>query len=355
MAIIWGDGFDHYASRAQMVDGSYVLAGPGTTLSTANPRTGTKHIRIGDIWSSGVEHWRFAYKQGSLTSVGLGFASYLEFIPDIAQSSNWSIDFCDFDNVCQVRCQLHPTGAWRFTRYPDVTPVTLATTGPVITAGAYHHIEIFITISNTVGVIKMRVNNIEVLSVSGIDTQGSALAETSQFKFNGQPSSMGARPAPAWDIDDLYLYDTSGARDNAYPVGDLECILLDTDGDTAEADWALSTGATGYTLTSDFSDATYVQASAVSDRSDFTLQDLPPDINYVACLFFHTRLSKSDASPAQVQASIMSGANRGAGSDRAITTVPTFWHDMFDTDPATGVRWTKSGVDSSIFRIDRTV
>jgi hypothetical protein len=347
--IIWGDGFDHYTTANELEDGSYVRGNAGLlTLSTANPRTGDKHVRL----NSGLEPIRYAYPAGPSASIGLAFASYFDFLPSYVTHSNYSITWSDIGNTAQVMCQFYPNGSVVFTRGDGTT---LYTSAPVITAGAYQHLEFFVTIHNSAGVIKMRVNNIEVVNQSGLDTCNSANVETSQVSFRAQDFIMISGTAPDWDIDDLYLYDTTGSRDNAYPVGDLECILLDTNGDTAEADWAKSTGVTGYTLLADASDSTYISTSSVSDRSDFDLEDLPADINYIACLFLHTRASKSDASPAQIQASIMSGANQGLGADRAITTVPTFWHDMLDVDPATGVRWTKIAVDACKFRIDRTV
>lgn len=352
MSIIWGDGFDHYNAIGDLENGNYVSVKTGPLLSTINPRTGEKCIRLGSSGTTGVDDIRFAYPEGSVASIGFAFASYFEFLPLAVVGVNYSISFRDITNSEQVRAQIYPSGAIRVMRSDNTV---LGTSLPVVTANSYHHIEMFTTIDNTVGEFKIRVDDIEVLSLTGIDTQSTALTETSQVAFNGHRTATITGSAPLWDIDDLYIYDTNGARDNSYPVGDLQCILLDTDGDTAEADWSLSTGVTGYTLTSDFSDGTYVQSTIVGDRSDFTLEDLPPDINYIACLFLHTRVSKSDASAAEIQASVMSGANQAAGSSRTITTVPTYWHDMFDTDPATGVRWTKSGVDAANFRIDRTV
>lgn len=354
MAIIWGDGFDHYTTADELEDGSYVRGNSTLlALSTANPRTGDKHLRI----NFGLEPLRFAFPAGPSASVGVAFASYFDFLPSAISHENYSLVFSDIANNAQVTAQVFPNGSVRFFRgiSNGNTGTVLGTTAPVITAGAYQHLEFFVTIDNSAGVIKMRVNNIEVFSASSLDTCSTANIETSQMSIRAQDFIMFAGTAPDWDIDDMYMYDTSGARDNAYPVGDLECILLDTNGDTAEADWALSTGVTGYTLLADASDATYISTSTVTDRSDFDLEDLPPDINYIACLYLHTRASKSDASAAQIQASIMSGANQGVGADRAITTIPTFWHDMLDVDPATGVRWTKSAVDACKFRIDRTL
>ncbi len=143
---------------------------------------------------------------------------------------------------------------------------------------------------------------------------------------------------------------------NAFPVGELQCIALVPNADTAEADFTKSTGVDGFALIDelDASDVDYIQAPVVGDRSDFDLTDLDAEITFIAGLFTHTRIFKSDAGGCGIQASMVSSGSVVAGKDRNVTTLGTFWHDVFEKDPSTDTRWTRTGVNAARIRLERT-
>jgi hypothetical protein len=359
VSVIWADGFDHYGTIIANLTsaGSYSETfenGPGgITLSTTEVRTGTHSLKldgnaISDAFAAGI---RKAFPNGALVSFGVAFAAFLPELPDSTPEQR--INFRDFSNTSQFDVRIATTGALQAVRADGTVLGTTA--GPVITAGAWNHFEIFATMSQAAGVIKIRVNNTEVLNLTGIDNVNTALVECSQFYFLTAGKASGAATS-AWYIDDLYIYDTNGAHANAYPVGDLGAYRLTATADTLEADWALSSGAQGFALIDEATpdDADYIYADAATDRSDFGMTDLPVDITYIETLFGHNRMLKSDAGPAQVQFSLMQGASQAAGTDRAITTSATYWFDNLPTDPLTAAKWTRSGVNSAQLRYDRT-
>lgn len=357
MALIWVDGFDHYGGTIANLTagGNYSAYGVNTTqaqISTTQKRTNTHALRIhgGNTSGASAGYLRKAYSTGSLTRVGVGFASYIPTLPAI--NTGMRLDFNDFANATQFTMYVTSTGALQIKREDGTVLGT--TSGPVITAAAWHHIELYAEMSQTVGVIKIWVNEVLVLNLSAIDNVNSALVETSQLQFEVDgvyPDVTGHD----WYIDDLYIYDTTGSINNAAPVGDLNAYLLVTTADTAEADWTKSTGSAGYALIDETApdDADYIQSAVVGDRSDFALTDLPSTVNYVAGLFAHVRALKTDAGGAELKTTIMSGSSQSSGSNKSITTAATWWHQAIETDPATGARFTRAGVNAAQVRFDR--
>jgi hypothetical protein len=355
--LLWVDGFDHYGGSiaALTAGGNYSAYGVNSTqaqISTAQKRTNTHALYIhgGNTSDDPAGYLRKALPGGSETQLGIGFASYLSALP--ANNDNIRLDFNDFANATNWILSITTTGAIQAKRANGTVLGTTAT--PVVTAAAWHHIEVFTVMSDTVGEIKVWVNEELVLNLTALDNVNTALAECSQIQFEVSgvyPSATGND----WYIDDLYIYDTSGSINNAAPLGDLNAYLLVPTGDTSEADWSLSTGANGYALIDESTpnDADYIQSATAGDRSEFDLTDLPLTVNYVAGLFCHTRALKTDAGGAQLETSIMSSGSRSTPNAKSITTAATWWHQAVETDPATGSRFTRSGVNDAKIRFDR--
>lgn len=354
MALIWVDGFDHYGGTVSNLTsgGNYSENSDVTliTLGSANKRTNTHSLKFrpANIFNANP-YIRKAFSSGSLTQVGIGFASYCPLLPDVNDGQR--VVFRDFANADQFYVGITTTGAIRAVRADGTVLGTTAT--PVVTAAAWHHIEIFTVMSQTVGQVKVWVNEVLVLDLSGLDNVNTSLVETSQMCFYVDGANSNA--TRDWDIDDFYIYDTTGSINNTAPVGDLNAYLLVPTGDTSEADWTKSTGTDGYALIDETTpdDADYIQSAVAGDRSEFDLTDLPLTVNYVAGLFAHVRALKTDAGGAELLTTIQSSGSQSSGSNKSITTAATWWHQAIEIDPATAARFTRAGVNAAKIRFDR--
>src|SRR5262249_36678260 len=110
-----------------------------------------------------------------------------------------------------------------------------------LSAGAFNYIEVKITISDTVGVVTVRVNG----------TSTGWLALTSQDTQNGGPSTItniilggdlvtNASNAPS-HFDDVVILDTTGAVNNDF-LGDCRVEAIFPNGAGNYAQWTPSTG-----------------------------------------------------------------------------------------------------------------
>lgn len=340
MALLWMDGFDHYSNTETfMLDGLYAQA--SGILSSSPVRTGLRSLLIdqGTILRKVLPSGRAA--------VGVGMGLYFPQIPSINNNAVL-IDFRDNTNTRHVAVGVTSTGALEV--FSGVS--YLGTTAPVLTANAWHHLEMAVGFSNTVGTVEIRVNGVTVLSLTGQDTVSTAnvqCAQVASFNTAGSPTSN-------FYIDDLFIWDTLGSHNNDF-IGDRRVLRLLPNADTAETDWVRNTGSNDFEAIDEVppdDDATYVEATAATDRSEYGMENLGAEVVNVAALMTLPRIKKTDAGTANAQISLVSGASVTAGADRPITTAYTYWPDVFETDPATGAPWTPSAVNSALVRIERT-
>ena len=354
MSLLWCDGFDHYGlDEANMLDGPYAEVHPLVwDLSTANPRAGTHHMR----WTTNNAEsaWMRRVFGGAKTTVGIGQAMYLPNLPTL-NDCLLVLQLRDAANAAQLSFYIQTTGAIAV-RTGGSTGTLLATSTALLTAAAYNHIEIKSTINNSAGAVEVRLNNVTIIDISGVDTQATANAEASQVIWAKQKGGTGEPGVTNVDLDDLFAWDTAGSYNNDF-IGDHQVLTLWPDGDTARTDWTRNTGATDFEAIDEADpddDTTYVEATAAAEISEYALDDLPSTVSAIAAVQLTGRMKKTDAGGAKVQQSLVSGASEFNGADRDITTEYTYWPDISEQDPATGAPWTRTALDAALYKIERT-
>lgn len=345
MSLLWCDGFDHYGVAGNLTEGVYADAA-GIVLSTANPRTGSYHLRF----SGGNDLRRVL--GGAKTTVGTGAVIYMSSLPN--QNNQCTIfAFHDAANAAQIQIVVQTTGTISVFRGNKATLLD-TTAAPVVTAEAYQHIECMVTFSQTVGTVEVRVNGVTVTSLTGIDTVASSLVECSQLVFCDTGSA-----AMTIDMDDLYAYDSNGSYNNTF-IGDRRVLTLKPNANTIQADWTAVGAATGYECIDDTTpdgDTTYIGASVAGSPgaiSEFGLEDLPDGISAISAVYLVGMMRKTEAGDADIQMSVVSGVVEGNGTNRPITEIYTYFGDVFETDPATAAPFTPSAVDDLLIKIERT-
>jgi hypothetical protein len=358
----WVDGFEHYGlSELHMLEGvggaaAWSEIDSQWDLSSANPATGDFHMRL-DISGTGTtEDLRRAFGQSTdIAGVGYRFAiSALPNAESVTESANQMamINFRDVANANQVRVSLGTEGSV----YACRTNTLLGRSDPCIAAGGYHHFEAKTKIDNTTGYIEVRVNEVTVLNLTGIDTQASANAETSQFRVGNIADSPGTFN---FDLDDIFAWDDDASDlENTVVdfVGDKGCYYLPVNADTAEADFTKSTGVTGYTLLDELTpdDADYIADTTGVARSIFGVAALPANVAEVIAMMPVIRARKEESGSVTLRGGVVVGASESYTPDNSPSTAFAYMTPGPKTiDPDTGVAWA-SNADPSLL-IERTV
>jgi hypothetical protein len=371
---LWEDGFDHYGSASHMTDNSYATVGSNVSISTAHPATGTSGVYInGQNDTSNSQCLRWVLPT-SKTKMGAAGRFYFDNLPAGNIGAN-IFDFLSGDSrKPQVTCLIDSNGALRFLRGRNYFTINgengtlIAQSDPVVTGGANNHIEVQVFIDSSAGWVRAAVNGVHRFEATGLNTQFDTSGICSIAQSQGISGGTGSGP---FYMDDYYLYDFTGnsAVDTDFCptvdgtgkatnyIGELQVWPLFPNGDTAQADWAKSSGTVGYSLINEASpdDSGYIYSTAAGNLSEFDLDDLPTQITYIRGLGIHARMSKSDAGAAQLKLGMKSVAATSDASARPITTIPSYWVDQINVDPNSSSNWTRTSLNAAKLRLTRSV
>lgn len=353
---LFEDGFDHYGTdENNMLDGTYAQI-DNVELSTAQVVTGTRSIKMTDDGNIIAYEGLRLVLPAAETKMGVAMHIYQPGL----QSANYYVGIAEFlsanPNVAQITAYLDANGAIRFTRgstrsLSGTAGTLIATSDPIITANAWHHIEIQVYSHASAGWVRVAVNGVHRYQATGLNTAADGTGICS-YGFSATPwGAIGANTNLPY-MDNLYLYDFSGdsAVDTDFCpttdggglatnyIGELQVMYLPPNGDTSQMDWVASTGTDEYAMVDETTpnDADYIASTAVDDLSEFALTDLPEEITYVRGLSVLGRFSKSDAGAAKISLGMKSVSSSLDADERPITQEVTYWRDMANIDPNTG-------------------
>lgn len=219
MTQLFMDGFDHYGSgssgRDAALNGAWDELAGNVTLAFPAPgaRTGPMAIK-GDALSSDM---RRALGLAATTCIA-GFAVFCDTLPDDPNIHRlWY--FRDVFNTTLLYLATRPDGALEVRN--EAGTILATTTGPVINAASWQHIEakIFVDTGGATGTIEVRVDEISVLSLGGLTlgVNGVGIVAMQQGGGAGDPNRV------YWD--DIVVRDDTGAVNNDFE-GDLRVATL---------------------------------------------------------------------------------------------------------------------------------
>lgn len=351
----WYDGFEYYGAIARATEGVGGGAAWSETdspwaLSTANPATGTYHLRLPAPIQGHYELRRIFGVAKQV--VGVGYRFSIENLPTVdTGGAICMVEFRDVSNVAHVGIFMGTDGSVFAVRGATVANNSLGGTvidrsNPCIAPGGYHHFECKVKIDNSVGYLEVRINQVTVLNLTGIDTQNSANATAAQFAIGQYGSPSSGAPLPGnWDIDDVFCWDDDASDlENTIVdfVGDKGVYWLPANGDTATADWTKTGSATSYGAIDEVppSGTDYLSTSATAARTIVDVSALPGNIAEVIAFSPVIYARKEESGGVTMRGGIVVGTDETYGPDDDPSTGYAYLRPGPKTiDPATGVPW----------------
>lgn len=355
MSGLWSEHFLEYASDSQLLDGVFADTGAFTieTQPLTPPRSGAKYL----YWSGSPQSntkWRRIFGAAK-AGAGFGFRLYKGSLPAFDGTfDNGSGDFYGFldaGGIMQFGVFLGSDGgliAVQGNNWPSGLAFNIiGRSAPCITARTWQYVELFCAPASSGGTFEVRVNGQTVYNYVG-NTDPQNTGEVSQaYSQAGGGIGVGYSDVHAWDIE----YG-NGPSDF---VGNCAVLRRELDGDTAQADWTLSTGAVGYVLLTDQSDATYVAAASIGEKSAFQGAALSGGVAGILYQQVKWRGIKTDAGDCDVAPSLISGSTETDVDGQPMTTLETWRWGIFGDDPLTAAPWTLAGANASEPAITRTL
>jgi len=372
MALLFMDSFDHYGTvvtdKWTSLGSSYLNDNSG--IATVGRRS-TKGWRAGNTASGNANDFaKTLYKTLSPTTniciVGMAFRPVTAFT-NIAQglyseilAAGGTVAPClvaiRYGGVTQCWLKLNADGTISPVRNNSPAAGTvLGTTSAALALGSYTHIEVMVAVHNTTGIVKIRFNGTEVLSLTAQNTQSTGNLWNEIRLGSVGPVSGGS---VEWNYDDLYVLDGNGSAPwNAF-LGDCRLDASSPPAAGAKSDWIPLSGTNNALMVDDpdvgDSDVTYVSSVTPGATDTYVLPDLPVVGAQLKGVQLNLLLRKEDAGSCP-----LTGVVRHAGVDYPTAAIEspstTYGYRMMplQTNPGTGVAWTEAGFNAAEFGVMR--
>jgi hypothetical protein len=366
MANLWVDGLARYGDQiARMTESGpsqgWAEVTSAFSLSTTQTRTGPRSLRIAAAATQNNCRRVFGVP---LQEIYFGYAFFATALPTADAFPLFTVpktigvalaQFRDASNRTQLSVFLRTDGSIAVvqrgeTGLSQVVGTFLGQSLPVIGAGAWQHIEIYLKCDPVEGAVEIRVNEVTVLNLTDVDTAHYSPVEISQVSV--AQHNPGGGPYYFADFYANDVTDDGSGGDTFY--GDVKVGTIFPNGDTTQADFNLSTGSDGFDLLNDAppNDSTFLSA-ATTARSDFDLQNSPADAVLILTVRPFARARKEDAGAANILPRIRSGASESTGRSSPVTTAFAYYDSNVPFNPATSAPWTPGELDDAIFILER--
>ncbi|WP_413289875.1 hypothetical protein [Bdellovibrio sp. HCB337] len=350
MALLFIEGFDEYNTTgtsfqaeifsANANNGCSWVYWDGMNASSLETSTAARTNPSGN--GKATAHYNGSYLSmvlPPLTEVIVGFGFY---------SNTTSGSMCYLSSSLPIAYSNHVANGIRLTKNTDgsISVVNSSTSAVLGTSAAavlgtnlWDYIEVHYKFG-VAGDVKVRVNAVEVISLTGIDTRGSATGINclSLRGFSGV----------AWSFfDDLYVCDTTGTINNTF-LGPIGVYTLVPNAD-ASVQMTPSSGA-NYSCVNEIpvNTTNYVTATSLALTDYYGTTNLPAGVNptSIAGVQINARSVKVEHNNAKLKLGTRSGGTSSFGVAKAVSV--STWvtnSSIFETQPS-GSAWDKTSIDN---------
>jgi hypothetical protein len=344
MALLFIDGFDHYATADLAKKWNNAVGG----FIAANGRRTSGNFQ--NVSGTGTTQGYVSKTlPASLATGVIGFALYVNALPG-SDTQGMFLSFGD-SGVFHAHIGVDASGnlyAARASAFGSISAVLGRSSGGPISGGAYNFVEVKATINDTTGAVTIKLNGTVVLTLTSQDTRNAGNASFNQV-YIGQFQASGGMHIR---IDDLYVCDTSGSVNNDF-LGDCRIDTLFPTGDGASSAFTPSTGTTHWSLVDEATPNTsdYVDGVSVGDRDLYTYPALVTlSTSTVFGMQVNAMANKDDAGARSLALTARSSSTNVDGTSQAMSTSQVNLASIFETDSASAA-WTQTTVNAGQFGV----
>lgn len=349
MSLLWMDGFEHYNTTgvnvAAAMSGSYVTIGTGVQLLSM-PGLGGLGLRAQNT-SDTTGSVRKNLPAGKTSGkVGVGVHWYPGTNNTVDQRNIIIFASAGGTLLGAVRAFYASNQLALYWGGSQVgSPISFS-------RNTLYHIEAQVLIAgSSTGAFGYRVNGVPIASSSTLTTNGTAVA---QIWLGGQGSGGGTFTDTVYD--NFYIYDEAGSDNNDW-LGEMEVFTLFPSADTADDDWALSTGSSGFTLIDNVpaANTSYIEGVNPGDISKFEVGNLPTVNMDIAGIQVATSAFKSVSGTITMEHGVEINSNDDITATGSLQqTTQTYHNYLIQYSPDTSALWTPSEVNDLLLVYERT-
>lgn len=272
-------------------------------------------------------------------TVIVGFGFYQD---SLAGGPSQILKFWDGMGI-QCTLEIQTSGLWKF--YRGTSTLLGTSVGSAIVVSTWAYVEIQVLISNTVGTVDIWVNSSNVLSLTGQNTRGTTVAQVNGIEFAGSQNS-----SDHTQLDDIYILDSTGSLNNAR-LGDkvVKMIVPASDGGTNQFTPDSGTNHWDRLTDNPIDTTTYLEDITSNDRELFNLG--ANGLATVNGVQMNVVAKVTDNTVYSIKNSLhtVGGTDSDGGATSLADTQYQTVGRVVETNPATGVAWLPSEVDTTKF------
>lgn len=322
MALLFIDGFDHYTGRVYTYD--KWTGGSSNSIDTSIKRTGTASLKL---WN---DYLQCKKTFPSKDVVVVGCAIYKNF----SNSSNRALlQFLNADTL-QMGIRFNSNGVLGVYRNTTLLGSTDINHHFV---NQWNYYEFKIKFHTTEGYIIIKRDEIEILSLTNINTSASATNYCDGFGFYGFGD---------YYIDDLYI-------DDANFNGDIKVVTIYPTGEGANTQWTPSAG-NNYACVDEAtinSDTDYIKTLTVDAIDTFVYGDLPSTGEEIKGVQINMTARMDDSGLNKIASVVRPTTTNIIGSTIDLTQLYVTHCQMYNINPETNQPWTIEDINNCEFGI----
>jgi len=340
MALLFTESFD-VCGLSNLTEGRWTsrnVVGGTNTISAGNGRNATSSYRCNPDTQINLRKTIPA-----LATYGMGFAARFNLV----NSGGTAIDLCSFryNSTAQLDLIANLNGTISLTRNGTV----LATSATAVSDNTYFHIQWKATIDDAVGSSVVKLNNVEIINVSGVDTQNHASALIDEVVL-GNVRVATTISNRIIDFDDFYLFDTTGAAPQNDFMGDCYVSAAFPDADGSSLQFTLSTGSDHYAVV-DENPPSMTDYSESSTNGHIELLSFADFASFTAATIYGMQVNIYGLNPEgggkNIATRVFTSSTASNGATTALPAASAYIYHIFTSNPSTNAAWTLSAANSA--------
>jgi hypothetical protein len=330
--LVWMADASLTSTTSNTLWGASPGGGSVTFARQASPGPGLRFSDKAACWNNGSALKNFTANATALVAVAgaisLGTAT-----------TQWQMAFFGDSGATQHITVMFDGSGHLQVRRGTSSGTVLATGTTVIPAETWFHVQVEVTINDSTGTVKVRLNGATSLEIDFTGDTKNAGTATTIDRWSITTST-------AYLVDDVAIFTGTGD----WP-GDCRvyCLLPSGNGTTSQGVGSDGNSTDNYLLVDERPDNTsdYVAITTDDNLDLVTLADLPAGVTAIQGVQTVVVAAKSDAGSKGVKIVRRSGAtNFVEASSHALSTSYQGWSVIDQNDPATTLAWTASNVNA---------
>lgn len=334
MAVIFMDGFDHYASTDAALKGWN-----NNFLSMQTGRFSGQAARVSSSSSAGAPKKSLATTYSTLI---LGFAIRVITLPTAISKV---VGFYDGSGNLVATLCMNAAGNFAWYRGDGTSGGTLvgSLSSAVYSINTWYYVEVKVTLATgATGSIEVRVGGSSVIGPTSSVQTANTTANMQSFQLFGVNANN-------TDYDDLYFCDTTGSANNTF-LGDRRIIVATPNANGRLSQWTTQVGGTtsqpwtAVNETTPDGDTSYIADSTTGHIHDFTLSSV--SVGGVNAVQVNVDMRKDDAGTHTLGTGVGDGTTENFDAGTAVPSSYAMAIRTMDTNPLTSAAWATSDLAS---------